>query len=216
MTGGNGGNGNNHDHRIESLNNEYGETWQDFRFRTTVELTILTIFFPTMGAFLGIYHYGDDIVKQGILFTGIIFTIGVLSLLLGERRAWVADIVRLKQLEYILSQEKISWDDQRTKMIRHRCYHELYQSKRYLISWQGSFAWYLFMVTLLGSVFGGLLLIELYRYNNKLVGNLFTVGTIITFLILIVFIQYIILYTLRKDTDEKEPWDICPLNEKEK
>lgn len=45
----------------ENLRAEYNQTWQDFRHRTTVEMTILGVYFATVAGLIYTFAQHDDV-----------------------------------------------------------------------------------------------------------------------------------------------------------
>ena len=133
-----------------NLRTEYEQTWQDYRHRTTVEMTILSVYFATVTGLLYTFAQHGNRIGPFVGAIGIMLSIGVLALLLGERRPWSADLVRLNKLESLLSGEEIYGK----QLERVRLYHGLWTEKGYSLSLAGSFTWYLLIVMGSGALFG--------------------------------------------------------------
>lgn len=132
---------------------EYTQTWEDFRHRTNIEMTILSVFFATFAGLVFAYSQtAAPGVRVAMALGGILLSIGVASLFLGERRAWAADLARLHELEPLLSGE-----GGKLHLVRIRHYDRLWTHYGYSLGWVGSFAWYLALVVVVSGVFGGLL-----------------------------------------------------------
>lgn len=141
----------------KNLRTEYEQTWQDFRHRTIVQMTILSVYFATVAGL--IYTFAQHGTEESNIYVGpivglvaIFLSIGVLVLLLGERRAWSADMTRLKEVEALLSHE----NEHRVRLERIRSYNRLWITKGYTMRLAGSFAWFLIVVVLTGAVLGGI------------------------------------------------------------
>ncbi len=138
--------------RDRGLLAEYNQTWEDFRHRTTVEMTILGVYFATFAGLVFAYSQSSDPAIRVVLAGGgILLSMGVGSLLLGERRAWSADITRLQELEAVLS-----GDGESERLVRIREYDRLWTKLGYSLSFPGSFLWYVILVIVSAGLFGAL------------------------------------------------------------
>lgn len=90
----------------ENLRMEYNQTWEDFRSRLKSGMMLLQIYFAIIAGLITSFIYTlDKIPKMGILISliGILYSVSTVSLILGERRAWAADVTRLTEIENVLS-----------------------------------------------------------------------------------------------------------------
>ena len=182
---------------------EYEQTWQDFRYRATVETTILSVYFATaMGLVYTFAQHGTgaagDWIGPVIWVIGVSLSAGVLVLLLGERRPWSADITRLEELDSLLSHER----NRPVQLERIRCYDRLWTAKGYSISLAGSFAWYLGVVIITGATFGGIFGFWLDETYGSSTLTTVVLCAIVTFLLLIVVV-FIVIYTTMKKSMKK-------------
>ena len=198
----------NEEYNQDALLAEYNQTCQDHRHRTTVEMTILSVFFATSaGLIVAFSNYYPDKWWIG-LFTGIAgisLAIGVVALIVGERRAWSADITRLKELETVLSGElqvtKIGHEIH--KMGRFRYFEHLWSEMGYQPSKIGSFSWYIGMILLTSLIFGcmlgmSIILIESTLFLDELIVFLFGALSVV---IICYFYQYLMSSTLQRSKE---------------
>jgi hypothetical protein len=145
------------DKEIEAnLRAEYDQTWQDFRHRTTVQMTILGVYFATVTGLIYVFEQAVAVIQSWVGFLvgiiGIILSLSTLLLLLGERRAWSADLTRLQELELLLSHRTNSRTQPERKLRRITDFEPLWTKLKYDVSIGGSFLWYLIVVISTGAV----------------------------------------------------------------
>ncbi|MCJ2563337.1 MAG: hypothetical protein LN417_04525 [Candidatus Thermoplasmatota archaeon] len=192
---------------MNSLRAEYEQTWQDFRHRTTVQTTILSVYFATVtGLIYTFAQHGTETGKEwiGLLvgLIGVFLSIGVLALLLGERRPWSADLTRLERLEEMLSNKSEPTERQLERVSNYHC---LWLEEKYSFGLAGSFTWYLLIVGITGTLFGAIVgfgltglhwLIPLDHYYTRLVMVILCLSMTLISLIAV-------FYTIKTRTIEK-------------
>ncbi len=186
---------------MNSLLAEYEQTWQDFRHRTTVQMTVLSVYFATVAGLVYAFAQHREAIEIGVAVgsVGIVLSIGALLLLLGERRAWSADVTRLTVLERVLSGER-GVAERRLKRIR--CYDWLWTREGYSLSLAGSFAWFLAIVGFTGGLFGGILGFALAEFFSQCPTTSAVLSFFLTVLSLVVVVGFVVWKT-RKDSMSK-------------
>lgn len=186
---------------MNELRTEYEQTWQDFRHRTTVQMTVLSVYFATVAGLLYTFAQHRDAMEIGVVIgsVGIVLSIGALLLLLGERRAWSADVTRLRRLESILSNE--GEHPNRLERIRRFDYYWLVRG--YSLHPAGSFFWFLAIVVITGALLGGVLVFALAEVVCPSCSiSIVVLCSIIVGLLLLVMILYVAYKTTRNSAEE--------------
>lgn len=187
----------------KNLRTEYEQTWQDFRHRTTVEMTILSVYFATTAGLVYTFaQHGTGPaagwIGPAIWVIGVFLSAGVLVLLLGERRPWSADITRLEELDSLLSHKR----SRPVRLERIRYYDRLWTRKGYSLSLAGSFAWFLLLVVGTGATLGGIFGFWLAETHGSSTPISAILWAIMTFLLLTVLVLYVIYKTMRNSLEK--------------
>lgn len=188
---------------MDELRTEYEQTCQDYRHRTTIEMTILSVYFATTAGLVYTFaQYGtgtaEGWIGAAIWVIGVFLSAGVLVLLLGERRAWSADITRLEELDSLLSHER----SRPVRLERIRSFDRLWTRRGYSIHPAGSFAWFLLIVMGTGAAFGGIFGFWLAETDGSSTLTSAILWAIVTFLLLAVLVGYVICKTERNSSEK--------------